>query len=166
MKKRAIHAATLMILEPTGVYRPANPKEILAAAKTAIGYIYGRGSVFTSPQAVREYLAIKLAGRESECFAVMFLDNRNTLIEFREMFYGTVDQAAVYPREVVKAALELNAAAVIFAHNHPSGETEPSMADMRITQRLKDALSLMEIRVLDHLIVGRDMTSFAEKGLL
>ena len=96
----------------------------------------------------------------------MFLDNRNTLIEFREMFHGTVDQAAVYPREVVKAALEVNAAAVIFAHNHPSGETDPSQADLRITARLKDALSLMEIRVLDHLIVGRDVTSFAERGLL
>lgn len=166
MKKSAISTAKLMVLDECGEYRAATPKEILAAAKSAIGYIYGRGSVFTSPQAVREYLSVKMAGRESECFACMFLDNRNTLIEFSEMFHGTVDQAAVYPREVVKAALEVNAAAVIFAHNHPSGETDPSQADMRITQRLKDALSLMEIRVLDHLIVGRDVTSFAERGIL
>ena len=166
MKKSAINAGTLMILEASGVYRPATPKEILAAAKSAVGYIYGRGSLFTSPEAVREYLAAKLAGRENECFAVLFLDNRNRLIEFREMFYGTIDASAVYPREVAKAALELNSAAVIFAHNHPSDETEPSQADLRITQRLKDLQSLMEVRVLDHMIVGRDITSFAERGLL
>lgn len=166
MKKSPVNAATLMILEPTGVYRPATPKEILAAAKTAVGYVYGRGSLFTAPAAGREYLSAKLAGRESECFAILFLDNRHRLIEYRELFYGTIDGASVHPREVVKAALEVNAAAVIFAHNHPSGETEPSMADLRITQRLKDALSLVEIRVLDHLVVGATITSFAEKGLL
>ena len=166
MKKSAISTATLMVLEASGEYRPATPKEILAAAKSAVGYIYGRGSLFTSPQAAREFLTAKLAGRESECFAVLFLDNRNKLIEYREMFYGTIDASAVYPREVLKAALELNAASVLLAHNHPSGETEPSMADQRITARLKDALAMVEIRVLDHFIVGRNVLSFAERGLL
>ena len=166
MKKSAISTATLMVLEASGEYRPATPKEILAAAKSAVGYIYGRGSEFSSPDAAREYLSAKLAGRENECFAVLFLDNRNRLIEYREMFYGTIDASAVYPREVLKAALELNAAAVLFAHNHPSGDTEPSMADQRITARLKDALSLVEIRVLDHFIVGREVLSFLERGLL
>ena len=166
MKKSAISTATLMVLEASGEYRPATPKEILAAAKSAVGYIYGRGSEFSSPDAAREYLSAKLAGRENECFAVLFLDNRHRLIEYRELFYGTIDGASVHPREVAKAALELNSAAVIFAHNHPSGETEPSQADLRITQRLKDLQSLMEVRVLDHMIVGRDITSFAERGLL
>ena len=166
MKKSAINAGTLMILEASGVYRPATPKEILAAAKSAVGYVYGRGSLFTSPEAAKEYLSAKLAGRENECFAVLFLDNRHRLIEYRELFYGTIDGASVHPREVAKAALELNSAAVIFAHNHPSDETEPSQADLRITQRLKDLQSLMEVRVLDHMIVGRDITSFAERGLL
>ena len=166
MKKSAINAGTLMVLEASGEYRPATPKEILAAAKSAVGYIYGRGSLFTSPDSAREFLTAKLAGRESECFAVLFLDNRHRLIEYRELFYGTIDGASVHPREVAKAALELNSAAVIFAHNHPSGETEPSQADLRITQRLKDLLSLMDVRVLDHMIVGRDITSFAERGLL
>ena len=166
MKKSAISTATLMVLEASGEYRPATSKEILAAAKSAVGYPYGRGSLFTSPTAVREYLTAKLAGRENECFAVLFLDNRHRLIEYRELFYGTIDHASVHPREVLKACLELNAAAVILAHNHPSGDTEPSMADMRITNRLKDVLTLVEIRVLDHMIVGRDVTSFAERGLL
>ena len=166
MKKSAISTATLMVLEASGEYRPATPKEILAAAKSAVGYIYGRGSLFTSPDSAREFLTAKLAGRESECFAVLFLDNRHRLIEYRELFYGTIDGASVHPREVAKAALELNSAAVIFAHNHPSDETEPSQADLRITQRLKDLQSLMEVRVLDHMIVGRDITSFAERGLL
>ena len=166
MKKSVINSATLMILEASGEYRPATPKEILAAAKSAVGYIYGRGSEFSSPDACRAYLTAKLAGRENECFAVLFLDNRNRLIEYREMFYGTIDASAVYPREVLKAALELNAAALILAHNHPSGDTTPSMADQRITARLKDVMGMVEIRVLDHFIVGRDVLSFAERGLL
>lgn len=166
MKKTAINAATLMILEASGNYRQATPSEILAAAKTAVGYLYSRGSLFTSPEAARDYLTAKLAGRENECFAVLFLDNRHRLIQYRELFYGTIDGASVHPREVVKAALELNAAAVIFGHNHPSGESEPSQADLRITQRLKDALALVEIRVLDHIVIGATPTSFAERGLL
>jgi len=96
----------------------------------------------------------------------MMLDNQNQLIEFRELFFGTVDAASVYPREVVKAVLEVNSSAVIFAHNHPSGESEPSQADKQITRRLTDALALIDVRVLDHIVVGKTPVSFAERGLL
>ena len=94
------------------------------------------------------------------------MDNRNRVITFEELFRGTIDGASVYPREVVKACLSHNAAAVIFAHNHPSGVAEPSLADERITKRLKDALALIDVRVLDHLIVGEEVISLAERGLL
>jgi DNA repair protein RadC len=121
----------------------------------------------TSPELVREYLTVKLAGLEHEVFGAVFLDNRNRVIATEEMFRGTIDGASVYPREVVKAALGHNAAALMLYHNHPSGVNEPSQADIRITERLTKALQLVDIRVLDHLIVGGlDITSFAEKGLL
>ena len=123
--------------------------------------------VLQNPNAVRDYLAIHYAGQEREVFGVMFLDNRHRLIAVEEMFLGTVDGASVHPREVVKRALKLNAAAVILAHNHPSGVAEPSQADELITARLRDALALVEIRVLDHLVVGgTTVTSFVERGLI
>ena len=126
-----------------------------------------RGAEFTSPALVKEYLRNKLAGFEHEVFAVLFLDTRHRLIEYREMFHGTIDSASGYPREVVKEAFRLNAAAVIFSHNHPSGNPEPSSADKVLTQRLKEALGLVDIRVLDHVIVGgSSSTSFAEYDLL
>ncbi|GIA88948.1 DNA repair protein RadC [Vibrio cholerae] len=96
----------------------------------------------------------------------MFLDNQHRLIAFEELFFGTIDSASVYPREVLKAALKVNAAALIFAHNHPSGDATPSQADKQITQRLKEALALVDIRVLDHIVVGDSAISFAERGLL
>ena len=120
----------------------------------------------TSPQASRDYVKLKLASYQHEVFACLFMNNRNRVITFEELFRGTIDGASVYPREVVKACLSHNAAAVIFAHNHPSGVAEPSVADERITKRLKDALALIDVRVLDHLIVGEEVISFAEKGLL
>ena len=113
---------------------------------------------------VKEYLALKLGAHEREVFAVMFLDSQHRLISFEEMFFGTIDAASVYPREVLKMALRHNAAAVIFAHNHPSGVPEPSQADKRITERLVEALKLVDIRVLDHIVVGESCVSFAEKG--
>lgn len=123
--------------------------------------------VLTSPEATRRYLALKLARSPHEIFACVFLDNRHRVIAFEEMFRGTIDGASVYPREVVKTALRHNAAAVLFAHNHPSGVAEPSSADRSITKRLVDALALVDIRVLDHLILAHDQTtSFAERGLL
>ncbi len=120
----------------------------------------------TSPNDTRAFLKLKLAEREHEVFAVMFLDTRHGVIEYKEMFRGTVDGATVHIREVVKEALSLNAAAVIFTHNHPSGVAEPSEADKMITKRLKNALALVDVRVLDHLIIGADIVSFTERGLL
>ncbi len=123
--------------------------------------------VLTSPDATRDYLKLKLYGLPYEVFACLFLDNRHRVIRYEELFRGTIDGASVHPREVVRKVMETNAAAVIFAHNHPSGVAEPSQADLRITQRLKDALALVEVRVLDHLIVGEGQgTSLAERGLL
>ena len=123
--------------------------------------------VLANPQTVREYLAVHYAGQEREVFGCLFLDNRHRLIAVEEMFLGTVDGASVHPREVVKRALKLNAAAVILAHNHPIGVAEPSQADELITARLRDALALVDIRVLDHLVVGgTTVTSFVERGLI
>ncbi|AHK79079.1 DNA repair protein RadC [Ectothiorhodospira haloalkaliphila] len=124
---------------------------------------------FTSPALVRQFLHLKLGALEHEMFAVLFLDNKHRLISYQEMFRGTIDAASVHPREVVKEALRHNAAAVIVAHNHPSGVTEPSRSDLMITERLKEALSLVEVRALDHIVVGHqaaDAVSFAERGLL
>jgi len=119
-----------------------------------------------SPEETRQFLATQLGSYPHEVFACLFLDNRNRVIAFEKMFHGTIDGASVYPREVVKLALKNNAAATIFAHNHPSGVAEPSQADEQITQRLKEALALVDIRVLDHFVVGDEVVSFAERGLL
>lgn len=128
--------------------------------------ITGR-NVLTSPDATRDYLKLRLRGLPHEVFACLFLDNRHRVIEYRELFRGTIDGASVHPREVVTEALRWNAAAVIFAHNHPSGVAEPSQADLRITRRLCDACDLIDVRVLDHIIIGEgEGTSFAERGLL
>ncbi len=126
-----------------------------------------RGDVLTSPEATRAYLSNQLRHYPHEVFACLFLDNQHHILKFEELFRGTIDGASVYPREVVKKALEHNAAAVIFAHNHPSGISEPSQADRLITDKLKEALALMDIRVLDHFIIGDGHPySFAEHGLL
>jgi len=159
--------SSLLVCDDQGRYIPASAERILAAARDAIGIKYQRGASFTSTEVVKEYLGTKLVGFESEVFAVIFLDTQHKLIEYVEMFQGTIDGAAVYPREVAKAALRLNAAAVIFAHNHPSGNPEPSSADISITKRLKDALGLLDVRALDHIIVGGEIAvSLAERGLV
>ena len=125
------------------------------------------GTAIERPSDASNYLKLKLAGREQEVFAVMFLDNRHRVIAYEEMFKGTIDAASVYPREVVKRALELNAAALIIAHNHPSGECSPSRADQTLTTRVKEALGLMDMRLLDHFIVGEGTPySFAGHGEL
>lgn len=121
----------------------------------------------TSPSLVREYLSLHLSGLQHEVFAGLFLDNRHRVLEYRQLSEGTIDSAAVYPREVVKRCLASNAAAVIFAHNHPSGVAEPSDTDVRLTRKLTDALALIDVRVLDHLIIGQGVqTSLAERGLM
>lgn len=120
---------------------------------------------FTSPGVVTDYLRLHLAERKREIFYCLFLDSQHRLLDDRELFRGTIDGCSVYPREVVKATLEVNAAAVILAHNHPSGVAEPSTADRQITDRLKSALALVDVRVLDHFVVGdQDVISFAERG--
>jgi DNA repair protein RadC len=120
-----------------------------------------------SPDAVKDYLRLKLAPKDHEVFAVMFLDAQHRVIETEEMFRGTLTQTSVYPREVVKAALTHNAAAVILAHNHPSGSTTPSRADELLTQTLKAALALVDVRVLDHMVVTTgEVLSMAERGLM
>lgn len=140
--------------------------QVLEQAAQIIANRHLKGDVFTSPNATKEFLTYKLGQHEREVFAVLLLDNQHRLIEYNELFFGTIDAATVYPREVVKLALERNAAAVIFAHNHPSGEAEPSQADRRITSRLSDALALIDIRVLDHFVIGETPVSFAERGLI
>lgn len=123
--------------------------------------------VLTSSELTRQYLRARLGKYEHEVFACLYLDNQHRVVNLEELFSGTIDGAAVYPREVVKRCLHNNAAAVIFAHNHPSGIAEPSQADVSITQRLKIALNTIDVRVLDHIVVGsRDVVSFAERGLL
>jgi DNA repair protein RadC len=125
------------------------------------------GSVLTSPEAVRDYLRLTLASLPHEAFVVLFLDSQHRLLAADELFRGTLSQTSVYPREIVKAALAHNAAAVIFAHNHPSGVAEPSRADELLTQALKQALALVDIRTLDHFVIaGHQVVSFAERGLL
>lgn len=124
-------------------------------------------TLLDSSRAVKDYLSAQLRHRQSEVFALLLLDSQHRLIAFSEVFQGTIDGAAVYPRDVVKLALSHNAAAVIFAHNHPSGVAEPSEADKAITHRLKDALDLVDIRALDHMVVGNaEVVSFAERGLI
>lgn len=125
------------------------------------------GAAFTSSHAVRDWLRLQLATLEREEFVVLFLDNQHRLIACDTLFIGSISSTEVHPREVVKSALRHNAAAVLLAHNHPSGEAEPSQADRQITTRLKQALDLMEIRLLDHLVVGgMEIVSFTERGWL
>lgn len=159
--------ASLLVRDARGRYRPATASQILAAARRVVDQMLQRNEVFTSPAVVKNYLCAKLAGYEHEVFAVLFLDNRHRLIEYVELFRGTIDGASVYPREVVKEFLARNAAAVIVSHNHPSGSPEPSAADRALTANLRQALALVEVRLLDHIVVGgNDTVAFSEHGLL
>ena len=140
---------------------------VMETARRALAQQIRVAPVFESPQAVKDYAALQLAAYEHEVFAVLFLDGQHRLLKMEEMFRGSLTQTSVYPREVVRRALSLNAGAVIFAHNHPSGLAEPSRADEYLTQSLKSALGLVDIRVLDHLVVGRgQVVSMAERGLI
>ncbi len=124
-----------------------------------------RGDALTSPDATRNYLTARLREQQNEVFACLFLDSKNRVIQYEELFFGTIDGASVHPRQIVQRALSHNAAGLILAHNHPSGVAEPSAADRQITRRIKEALSLMDIRVLDHLVIGDgEITSLAEIG--
>ncbi|QSB01856.1 DNA repair protein RadC [Methylomonas sp. EFPC1] len=145
----------------------AQLQAVLEMARRHFAEILQRGSALTSPAITRAYLSAQLRSYSFEVFACLFLDNQHRVIQWEELFRGTIDGASVYPREVAKRALFHHAAAVIFAHNHPSGISEPSQADRQITDKLKQALGLFDIRVLDHFIVGDGQPfSFAEHGLL
>jgi DNA repair protein RadC len=147
--------------------RTATATEIIAAARRAMTRRVRRGMAMDSPRTVREFLTVKLGTLEHETFAVLLLDTRHRLIDYVELFRGTIDKASVHPREVVKLALARNAAALVLAHPHPSGAADPSQADELITRRLKEALALVDVRLLDHIIVaGGDAISFADRGLL
>jgi DNA repair protein RadC len=136
-------------------------------AHRSIGEKLKEGAALTSPGAVRDYLRLALAGRPHEVFVCIWLDAQHRVMKFEEPFRGTLTQTSVYPREIVKQALACNAAAVIFAHNHPSGVAQPSQADELLTANLKEALALVEVKLLDHFIVaGNQAISFAERGLL
>jgi len=149
---------------------PAKRAEIAAVmelARRSLAEQVAAGPVFDAPERVKDYLRMQLAHLSQEVFAVLFLDAQHRLLKFEEMFRGTLTQTSVYPREVVRRALELHAGAVILAHNHPSGVAEPSRADEFLTQTLRSALQLVDVRVLDHLVVARSgVVSFAERGLL
>jgi len=150
-----------------GPAKRAELTAVLELARRSLARQLEQQPVFDTPDRVKNYLRLQLGARPHEVFAVLFLDAQNQLLKMEEMFRGTLTQTSVYPREVVKRALGLNAAAVVFAHNHPSGVAEPSRADEYLTQTLKSALALVDVRVLDHLVVGRrDVVSFAERGLL
>jgi DNA repair protein RadC len=150
-----------------GPAKAAQIKVAIELARRVLAEEIRHGSVLTSPEAVRDYLKLSIADLPHETFVVMFLDSQHRLLAADELFRGTLAQTSVYPREVVKAALAHNAAAVIFAHNHPSGVAEPSRADELLTQALKQALALVDIRTLDHFVVaGHRVVSFAERGLL
>jgi DNA repair protein RadC len=159
--------STLYIRDSAG-FREAESDEILKSAQTLMARRFRSGSpVLTTPNKVREYLKLHLGTLDYELFGVLHLDTRRRLIAVEDLFRGTIDSAAVHPREVVKSALRHGSSALILWHNHSSsGVAEPSPADEHITRRLKDALSLVDVAVLDHLIVGETVYSFAQHGLI
>ncbi|MCC6608560.1 MAG: DNA repair protein RadC [Burkholderiales bacterium] len=150
-----------------GTAKYAQLQAAFELARRALGETIAARDALCSPAAVRDYLRLSLAGRDHEVFLAVLLDAQNRVIAEEELFRGTLTQTSVYPREVVKCALRHNAAAVIFAHNHPSGVAEPSQADCTLTDTLRRSLALVDVRVLDHLVVGREaVASFAERGML
>lgn len=164
--------AALLLNEAAAAYDPkpkvqAKLKAARELVRRSLREALRRGDVLSSPAVVRDFLRVTLEGRDHEVFLVVFMDAQNRVIAAEEMFRGTLTQTSVYPREVVKRSLFHNAGAVIFAHNHPSGIAEPSRADEALTQALKQALALVDVKVLDHFVVGTGCCmSFAERGLI
>ena len=157
----------LLGIKGLGEAKSAQLSAAMELARRSLGERLREGAALTSPGAVRDYLRLALGGRQHEVFVCLWLDAQHRVISFQESFRGTLTQTSVYPREIVKAALAANAAAVIFAHNHPSGVAQPSQADELLTRNLKEALGLVDVKVLDHFIVaGSQALSFAERGLL
>ncbi len=160
-------AVSLKSVKGLGPAKQAEIAAVIEIARRALAEQLRRAPAFDSPASVKAYVQLQLGGRPFEVFAVLFLDAQHRLLRLEEMFRGTLTQTSVYPREVVTRALALGAAAVILAHNHPSGAAEPSKADEYLTQTLVKALQLVDVRVLDHLVVGRgEVVSFAERGLI
>jgi DNA repair protein RadC len=155
----------LYVRSPAGRYKLASDEQILAAGRTAAESLVSSSSPVDQPTKVKQFFQAKLAGLGHECAAFLYLDSRFKPIRYIEQGSGTLSQASVYHREIVKTALRLNAAAILMAHNHPSGSTEPSTADLNLTQHLKKALMLIDVRLLDHVIVtATATTSLAEQG--
>jgi DNA repair protein RadC len=162
-----LEAADLETIKGLGPAKRAQFAAAIELVRRSLREKMKKTAALTSPQAVRDYLRLKLAARKEEAFLCIWLDAQHHTIDIQEAFSGTLTQTSVYPREIVKAALRYNAAAVIFAHNHPSGVAQPSRSDELLTRNLKDALELIEVKVLDHFIVaGHQAISFAERGLL
>ena len=163
----AAPVAEMAAVRGVGPAKSAGLAAMVELARRALAEVAAERDALQSPQAVRDYLRLALAARPYEVFVGLFLDSQNRLLAAEELFRGTLAQTSVYPREVVKAALARNAAAMIFAHNHPSGLAEPSRADELLTLSLKQALALIDVRTLDHFVVaGGRLTSLAERGLL
>jgi len=159
--------AELRRVKGLGAAKAAQLAAVLELARRALREDLRAGSALTTPGAVRDYLRLALGGRAHEVFVCIFMDAQHRVISAQELFRGTLTQTSVYPREVVKSALAANAAAVIFAHNHPSGVAQPSQADELLTRQLREALALVDVKVLDHFIIaGNQALSFAERGLL
>ena len=162
-----IDTSVLLVRDSAGECRPAEAGEVLQAAQRLLKRELEGRDLMTSPDAVRDFLRVRLGALEHEVFACLMLDAQNRLIAYVELFRGTVSQTSVYPREVVKEALARNAAALIVVHNHPSGLAEPSRADELLTKTLTAALQLVDVRVIDHVIVAADsVMSFSERGLM
>lgn len=163
----AADVAALTALPGVGPAKYVQLQAALEVARRTLRETLDRGSALSSPQAVRDYLRLTLQARPHEVFAVVFLDAQNRVLAMEELFRGTLTQTSVFPREVVKRALAHNAAAVILAHNHPSGVAEPSRADDALTNALRQALALVDVKVLDHFVIGAGTAaSYAERGLL
>ena len=163
----AANEAEFCAIHGMGQAKYVQMQAVLEMSRRALQEQMHSGDALNSPRAVRDYLQLLLRGREQEVFMVIFLDAQHRVVASEELFHGTLTQTSVYPREVVKRALSHNAAAVILAHNHPSGVAEPSQSDRLLTDALKQALALIDIRVLDHFIVaGAGCLSFAEQGML
>jgi DNA repair protein RadC len=162
-----VEPARLSTIKGLGPAKRAELRGVMEMARRAIAQPMREQPVFDSPGRVKDYLTLTLGARPQEVFVVVFLDGQHRLLQCEEMFHGTLMQTSVHPREVVRRALALNAGAVVLAHNHPSGVAEPSRADEHLTQTLKSALQLIDVRVLDHIVVGQgQVVSMAERGLL
>lgn len=166
MSEEVSQAGVVRIKDVFGRHCKVQEEALIEYAKQCIDARFRRGESLTSSAVTREYLKLLIGEYEREVFYVVWLDNQHYVLKHGILFQGTIDGSMVHPREVVKDALSCNAAAGIFAHNHPSGSSEPSQADISITRRLKNALALIDIRTLDHMVVGETVTSLAERGLM